>query len=111
MINTEQRVLHKAGKALPLLEGTNQQHRPLVSTVRTQETVTIPPFSELEIQVATPDTINNSIDWLLEALPYKDTITVVTAVVTPHNGGHSTIVPMRIANISGEAVTIIRFPK
>ena len=87
MINTEQGVV-------PLLEGTNQLHHALVSTVRVQETIKFPPFSELEIQAATPDTINNSIDWLLEALPHKDTIMVASAIVTPHNDGHSTTVPM-----------------
>ena len=86
-------VLHIAGKAIPLLQGTDQ-HDALVSTVRVQETINIPPFSKLQLQVATTDIISSSADWLLEALPLKDTVMVATAVVTPHNDGHNTTVPL-----------------
>ena len=82
VINTEQGVLQIKGKAMPLLEGTNQQHCALVSTVKAQETIEISPFSEMEMCAITPDTINNSIDWLLEALPHRDTTMVATAVVS-----------------------------
>ena len=106
VINTDQRVLHIAGKVIPLLQSTDQPT--LLSTVRVQETINIPPFSELEIQVATTGSVNNSADWLLEALPPKDTVMVATAVVTPHYNGHNTTVPLRLANLSGEVVTIYK---
>ena len=107
VINTEQRVLHIAGKAIPLQQGTDQHHA-LVSTVKVQETIKIPPFSELQLQVAITDPINNSGDWLLEALPLKDTVMVATTIVTPHNDGHNTTVPLQLANLSGEVVTIYK---
>ena len=89
VINTDRRVLI-AGKAIPLLQSADQLA--LLSTVRVQETVYIPPFSELKIQVATTGSVNNSADQLLEALPPKDTVMVATAVATPHNNGHNTTV-------------------
>ena len=104
VINTDQRVLHIAGKAIPPLQSVDQLA--LLSTVRVQETVNIAPFSEL--QVATIGSVNNSADWLLEALPPKDTVMVATAVVTPHNNGHNTTVPLQLANLSGEVFTIYK---
>jgi len=61
-----------------------------------------------ELQVAITDPINNSGDWLLEALPLKDTVMVATTIVTPHNDGHNTTVPLQLANLSGEVVTIYK---
>jgi len=53
---------------MPLLKGTDQQHSAFVSTVRAQETIKIPPFSELEMWATTSAIINNSrsTDWLLD---------------------------------------------
>jgi len=82
-----------------------------VSTVKVQETTKIPPFSELQLQAAITDPINISGDWLLEALPLKDTVMVTTTIVTPHNDGHNTTVPLQLANLSGQVVTIYKGSK
>ena len=36
---------------------------------------------------------------------------VTTAVISPQNYGHNTAIPLRLANLSGEVVTIYRDPR
>ena len=115
VINTEQRILHMHGRAIPLQSKMNEQLQPdsgvSTITVALQRTVELPPLSELEVMTVTSSPTNSAPTWLVEALPRESPIVVASSVVTPVSDGHHTTIPMRIANFSTEAVTLYKGSK
>ena len=102
-------------KVLTLADGkthTPLLHKPgsakMPSDVLASETFSIPPFSEMEINAVTTHGVCDGGVWLAEAKPgRKREIVSARSLVSPKGGQ----VPLRLLNISGEAVTVYKGTK
>jgi len=114
VINTEQRVLHMHGRAIPLHCDSRKQsiqHSEPTITAALQETIKIPPLSEIEVLAVTSNSINDVSTWLMEELPNEKKVLIATAVVVPQNDGTCTTVPVRLANLSADSLIVYKGTK
>ena len=113
-INTEQKVLHLCGKALPLKGAEDCAKTPVdmpqTTSASLSESLRIPPYSEIEATAEVAmlkHTVASGTVWVTESFHTTDLpVIVANALVTPQQDNGTVTIPLRIINPSADAVTL-----
>jgi len=111
VVNLKERSLQLKGNSIPLQNTkTTQKNRTAQVSVSLLETITIPPYSELETMASAAITKGNSV-WLVSGLDSKFPALVAAGVVTCLQDGKSAQIPIRAINPFPSAVTLYKDTK
>ena len=108
IVNLEEGVLQLKGISIPLQNTrSSYKDRMAPAPLSLVETVTIPPFSELETMVSAAITGADSV-WLVSGLDLSLPVLVAAAVVSCAQGREPSQIPTRMINPSTSEVTIYK---